>query len=152
MKFWIMQIYDFELWRWHFTCDPIKQKHSMIIRNLLERSRLQNQIEFDTYAILTFSDEDSLLKYPHIESIDTFSKSKTNCLIYNLKYTDENPGVFNKLFITFYQGKHISYYGYMMYNTETKKFNHKYFVSAEFGELAVSLNKSFHSIKRWMVA
>ena len=146
-----MQIYDFELWRWHFTCDPFKQKHAMMIRNLLEGSRLLHQLQFDSYALLTFDENDIALKYPHIESIDGYNK-KVNCLIYNLKETDENPGIFNKLFITYYQGKHIQYYGYMMYNTETQKFNHKYFVSAEFGELAVALNKSFNTIKRWMIA
>lgn len=145
-----MQIYDFEFWRWNFTCDPFKQKHSVVVRNLLEGSRLKQQLQFDTYAHLTFDENDKCLRYPHIESIEGFTK-KTNCIIYNLYETEENPGIFNKLFITYYQGKHVPFYGYMFYHTETHRFVHKYFVSAEFGELAVALNKSFNTIYKWLV-
>ena len=61
------------------------------------------------------------------------------------------PEGINKLFITYYQGKHVPFYGYMFYHTETHRFVHKYFVSAEFGELAVALNKSFNTIYKWLV-
>lgn len=143
-----MNKYNFEFWRWHFNCDNFNQKHSSILLSIISNGRLGRYMTFSSYATITFAEEDTAHKYPTITELENFSRNKTNCLIFDLSESEKNQNVYDKLFIYHSNGSQHDFYGYVLYNTETKKMMHKYFVTHEYDELCIALTKTLNTLEK----
>ena len=135
--------YDFELGVHYVEFDNFKQKQVAILRNVIEGGRLILDLKFNCYATITIDPEDSHHIHPHIEETEGFNRLKTNCLVYDMLTTDANRGFYDKCFI--YQtvgAKGNGFYGYLLYNSETKKLTHIYYIEREEGALCRRLNKT----------
>lgn len=139
-----MNTYDFELHRWNFPFHNFKQRAAEILINSVHSTMFSSDVKFSCYASLTFKSEDKQLRYPHIEELESFNRLKTNCIVFDV----DNPK-YNKLFITQYNGRTVEYYGYMMYNTETGVFHHRYFVPFDMGDLCIDIKKLFFSVQKY---
>jgi hypothetical protein len=143
-----MNKYNFEFWRWHFNCDNFNQKHSSILLSIISNGRLGRYMTFGSYATITFDEEDTAHRYPTITELENFSRNKTNCLIFDLTENEKNQNVYDKLFIYHSNGSQHDFYGYVLYNTETKKMMHKYFVTHEYDELCIALTKTLNTLEK----
>lgn len=138
-----MNTYDFELQRWNFPFHNFKQKAAEILINSVHSTNFPYDVKFSSYASLTFKPEDKQLRYPHIEEIESFNRLKTNCIVF-----DVDTPKYNKLFITQYIGRIVEYYGYMMYNTETGVFYHRYLMPYDIGDLCIDIKKVFWTVRK----
>lgn len=141
--------YDFEFSRWSFSCDDFTRKQAASLQSVIGGSRLNMILKFNSYANISFSEEDKHFRYPHIETLDDYTNRKTNCMVYDIN-TDDLCGVeykYDKIFIFQYIGKHVGYYGYILYNEETKEYFHKYFVSYNNSDLCIAINKSLNTLR-----
>lgn len=107
--------------------DNFKQKSALILRGLFSGGRMIDHAFFSSYGIITSLNDRKNKIY--IEEQDRFNRTKTNCLIYDLKYTKYNPEKYNKLFIYYsITSRDTGWYGYVLYNTKTGKTFNKYCV------------------------
>lgn len=135
--------YDFDLDVHYIEFDNFKQKQVAIFRHVLEASRLMFDMKFHSYATITLDPEDTHHLHPHIEETEAFNRLKTNCLVYDMPITDANKGYFDKCFI--YQSvgsKGNGFYGYLLYNSETKQLDHVFYIEREEGAICRRLNKT----------
>ena len=140
------ETYNFEFWRWNFNCDNFKQRPAQILLNTIIGSRLINDMSFESYGHIEFAAEDTSHRYPEISYLDAYTRSKTNCLIFDLKETDKNRNYYDKCFIYHSTSTQDGNYGYVFYNTETKEMVHKYFIVHEDDELCRKLTESFYTL------
>lgn len=136
-----MNTYDFELQRWNFPYHNFKQRAAEIMINSVHSTHFLCDVKFSCYAALTFKPEDTQLRYPHVEELESFNRLKTNCIVFdvdNIKY--------NKLFICQYLGRTIESYVYMLYNTETGAFHHCFGLPHDMGDLCIDIKKVFFTV------
>ena len=118
----------------YIKCDNFKSKQTPILRNMLEGARIGKQIKFNNYGNISFDKDDEKHEFPIIDILESFHRTKTNWLIYDI--IDGNPD-FNKLYV--YQSINSrgngGFYGFLLYNEETNKLWHKYFVDRVDDEL-----------------
>lgn len=105
--------------------DSFKQKSALILQNLFANGRIIDYAKFHSYGTVTpLDDRHSKIQ---IEELSKFTRSKVNCLIYDLTYNKYNPGKYDKLFIySSTTSRNATWYGYVLYNTETHQTKHKY--------------------------
>lgn len=119
-------------------CDNFKSKHTPIILNTIGGSRLNRLIKFSRYANISYDADDIPKIKPIVNELDQFNRMKTNCLVYDVIFENSH---FNKLFI--YQSINArgngGFYGYVLYNEETGKQWHKYFIDKTEDELCRSI-------------
>lgn len=107
--------------------DVFKQKSSLILKSLFEMSKMNDFIKFDKYGLITSLNKKS--NQIKVEDTEKFVRGKTNCMIYNLTKNKYNPGIYDKLIIYYNAvSRDTQWYGYILYNTETKKLMHKYYI------------------------
>lgn len=140
-----MNEYKFKFSRWNFNTDTFKQRHIETLKTAIIGSRLSCDLDFNSYGIINYEDDDKEHKYPNVSEVEVFNR-KVNCMIFNMKETYKNQNRFNKLFIYHSPGK-IGNYGFVMLNTETNETLHKYFISYTFEDLLQTINKSLINIK-----
>lgn len=131
----------------YMNMDPFKQKSIHIVIDTIGYSTLATDMVFESYGIA--ESQDKQMTDIIVTPISKFTRGKINCIIYHLRKTAKNPGVYNKCVI-YYTATDPSYYGYIMFNTETGKQLHKY--NLEFGDdyLCRYLKASIASIQRNM--
>jgi hypothetical protein len=142
------ETYNFEFWRWNFECDNFKQKPVQILMNTISGGRLSMDMKFESYGHIEFAPEDKSNRYPTISYLDGYTRSKTNCLIYNLVPSDKNKNYYDKCFIYHSIGSQDGSYGYVFYNTETKEMLHKYFITHEDDELCRKITESLNVLMK----
>lgn len=136
--------YSFEFFRFNFNTDKFNRRHALIIKNLVSNSRLKDELVFNSFGLITYNDEDKQHRYPNIEILGSEFNKKTNCIIFDLKESVKNNNYYNKLFLYHSSGPNIGNYGYVLYNTETGKYVHKYFIDYEYESLMCSINQSLN--------
>ena len=104
--------------------DTYKEKSALSLQLLIKGSRISEHISFCGYGTADFVTTNH--QEVKVEITDTFKRGKTNCIIYNLIPTKYNPGIFDKVFIYYSVTGNSTFYGYVLYNTKTKKHSHKY--------------------------
>jgi hypothetical protein len=106
--------------------DVFKQKATLILKSLFEVGRISDFMKFDNYGLISPLNEKS--NQIKVEDTDKFVRGKTNCMIYNLTKNKYNPGIYDKLIIYYNAvSRDTQWYGYILYNTETKEMLHKYY-------------------------
>lgn len=136
--------YKIELSGLNIRFDNFKQKQSYVLRNIIENSRLQANLSFDSYAEIVFDENDKHLKFPEIIPIKEYNRNKTNCLIYNIK--DNMSKYFDKMFVSQYIGNIHSYYDVVFYNSATNRVLHKYCINYDYSDLCITINKVFNGL------
>lgn len=139
--------YRFELFRYNFNFDKFTNKQASILIKLITNSRLNNEIEFYKYGLVTFDNNDYSNKYPNIECLDEFKK-QTNCLIFKLHDSIKNMGVYDMMFLYQTTGPNIGNYGYILYNSKTGKYVHKYFIEFDYNSLMQTINASLNLLSK----
>lgn len=139
-----MNNYRFEFLRYNFNVDKFNKKQAFILTKLITNSRLNKEVKFNSYGIITFDENDKQNKYPNIELVGEIYNKKVNCLVFDLCESMNNNNVYNKLFIYQTTGPNIGNYGYLLYNDETQKYTHKFFIEYEYDSLMKSLNQSLN--------
>lgn len=138
---------NIELFRFNFNFDKFTSKQAYILINLICNSRLSKEIHFDKYAIATFAPSDKSQRYPKIECIDDYKKG-VNCLVFRLSESIHNMGIYDMMFLYQTTGPNIGNYGYILYNSTTQKYVHKYFVEFDYNSLMKSINVSLNSLDK----
>lgn len=120
-----MNAYDLNLDFYYQTFDNFKQKATIILKGMTDGCRIRDYIRFSSYGTITT--ETRKAEQIHIEELEKFNRSRTNCLIYDLTFNKYNPGKYNKLFIyKTNMSRDNAFYGYIFYNTETGETFNKY--------------------------
>lgn len=141
-----MESYNIKFNMPYIEADTLKQKHYSILLSLIGNSRLQEFMKFDGPGLITFAEDDTKHWNPIVTRMEKYNRLKTNCLIYTLPENPNNMGYYDKLFIYWTAGSKISYYGYVMYNTNTGKNEHIYFIDDNYNDLTRCLNQSFNAL------
>lgn len=138
----------------YFNCNNFKQKDVEMLLYVISQSRLIHDMKFGGYAVISFDEEnDKPHRYPEIKFADDngndlqFNRKGTNCLMFDLYKTDKNP-TYDKLFLyhtTAKNGQGV-WYGWIIYNTKTKKYSHRFFIEHDTQELLLALNRCFCNI------
>lgn len=117
----------------YINCDNYKEKELMHFIGIISGSRTGLLLNGYSFGNIIFNEEDKKHEFPIIMELDSFSRSKTNCLIYNIK----NDNKYNKLFIYQTLNKDNPYYGILVYNTETGKSVHIYNIEYDYTKLII---------------
>jgi hypothetical protein len=126
-----------------------KQKEASSLIYMLSKQRLNDDMQFESYANMSFDENDMRHEFPVFTAHATYSRKNTNCLIYNISNSPrDNVHKYDKLFIYHYVGKVYSYYGFALLNTNTKEYSNRFVIDHEEGELFMALNRYFWSITR----
>lgn len=128
-------------WRF-FNWDKFKERNCQILINMIHGTRLGASVRFNKYCICEFDENDSQLKWPHIIETEKFNRLKTNCLEFNMEPTECCP--YNKVFIyhTICSTRGIKptgFFGYILYNTETKDYTQVANIGYDFESLVKKL-------------
>lgn len=144
-----MNEYNLEFNYNYIDTDNFKQKSANILVSTIAGSRLNDYMKFSAWAHIDFNDEDKLHKYPHITELDKFSRSKTNCIIYDLVSNPyNNDNIYDKCFIYRSNNSKDSTYGFIMYNTITGKSSHIFYIIEIYDALCVRLIQFFNTLSK----
>lgn len=104
----------------YINCTPLKEKETLVIRNIIAGARLGEMVRFWNYGNISFDEEDKQHWNPIIKELDIFVRSKTNCMIFDIVSKNK----YNKaiLYCTLYPND--GFYGLLLYNTNTGKYSH----------------------------
>lgn len=147
---------DVEFFQYHFNCDTFRKRDIAIILNTITGCRLNDDMKFAGYGIITFDEEnDTAHRFPRIRfANDDGTQIKEtargiNCLVFDLPVTYKN-NTFDKLYLyhTIGTNKKGTWYGWVAYNTETEKTSHRFFVDHDLNDLMIELNRFFSRINQ----
>ena len=114
-----------------------KEKEILNIANIINGSRIGENVYFCGYGNMSFSDEDNKHWYPRITKLDGFIRNKTNLMILNIKSNNK----YNYIFIYQTTTKDSGFYGILMYNSETNDSLHIYNVEYDWSRLVIVLSR-----------
>jgi len=141
-----MEVYNIKFSMPYIEADVFKQKHYDILLSLIGNSRLAENMHYDGPGLMTFAVNDSQHNNPIVTPMDKYNRLKTNCLIFSLPSNNRNMGYYDKLFIYYSAGVKIAQYGYVLFNTETNKCQHIYFIDDDYNDLLRCLNQTFNRL------
>ena len=128
-----MEKFEIELSLPHVKFDSFKKKQMQILKNLLDTCRLMNLMRFSSYGSITYTDKSE--KKIVIEECEKYTRSNSYCLIYDVLDTPYDDGRYDKVII-YYSSIKQDYYGFFLYNSNTKKSTHIYCLRYEDDNLA----------------
>lgn len=138
----------------YFDCNNFKQKDIDTLLYVISQSRLIHDMNFAGYGVISFDEEnDKPHRYPNIRFANDdgskiqFNRKGTNCLMFDLYKTDNNP-TYDKLFLYHTNAKNGQgiWYGWIIYDSVTKKYSHRFFIEHDIQELLLALNRCFYNI------
>ena len=116
----------------YITCDNYKEKELLNFIGIVNGSRVGLLLNGYSYANIRFSEEDKKHENPIITELDSFSRSKTNCIIFNIENNK-----YDKIFIYQTLNKENPYYGILAFSTETQKLTHIYNIEYDHSKLII---------------
>lgn len=141
-----MEVYNnLEFNLYYLDVNNIKQKHYLILSNLIRMSHLGEYMVLNGPGHLYFEEDDHKHRYPKIEKLEQFNRNKVNCMIYDLPYNAKNDEFYDKMFI-YYSDSKTPYYGYLAYNQTTGKCVHRYLINGDYNDLTRVLNDFFETL------
>ena len=82
-----MSSYNLKFFYCYIDCNNFKEKELLIFRNIVSNARLGNDIKFSSYGTITFNHEDTKHEYPILTELSSFSRGKTNAIIFDMPVT-----------------------------------------------------------------
>lgn len=137
----------------YFNCDTFKQKDIANINAIIGTTRLAYYLTFDGYASISFEEDDTAHRYPVISTLNEdgtkmdWTRKMTNCLVYNFNKTGKNT-VYDKLFLyqtVSHNGTGV-WYGWIVWDSKSHRFSHRFFVGHDRQDLAQALNRMIYHI------
>lgn len=141
-----MKDYNLEFSMYYINTDNFKQKTAEILISVISNSRLFEQMQFSSYAHIEFEKDDKVHRFAKVIEFDKFNRSKTNCLIFDLKRTSFNNGEYDKCFVYRSNNYKESTYGFCFLNTETGKNNHIFNIDETPDELCHKITQTLHTL------
>jgi len=139
-------IYELEFGMYYLDFANFKQKQAYIIQGSIGGGRLNELMRFESYGIMSFDESDTKHRYPKVQIIDKFNRTKCNCMVFKLSYNHMNNGIFDKCFIFQTTGKSNNYFGFLFYNTETHKMSTKFLIESAYDNLCIKLTQTFDTM------
>lgn len=127
---------------WNINVDNLKEKEINKITWILSQSLQSKNISLYKYGELKFNDDDIHHYHPIVDEQEVFNRRKTNCAIYNM-----NLSIYDKLFLYHTNGKKVSNYGYVLYNSKTKNTKHRYFISDDLNDIIMHINRDLSALE-----
>jgi len=121
----------------YITCDNFKEKELINFIGIINGSIIGQYFNGSNYAHIDFDKTDKQKINPIVSVFDSFYRSKTNCIILNLK----DNVYYNKIFIYQTLFKNSGFYGIVAYNTETNKNLHIYNIDLNYTSLIINLDR-----------
>ena len=124
--------YEITLNFYYQTFDSFKQKGALIIQNLFAGGRMIDYAKFHGYGIILTNGHkaDKIT----IEDLDKFSRSKTNCIIFDTV----NKTKYNKVFVYQSINRENSYYGIVGLKNNGESV-HVYNIELDYAKLVINL-------------
>lgn len=139
--------YNFKMDLPYLGMMPFKQKALNVVIMTINGSALVSELSSYSYGIAEALDNQGT--DISVTLTDKFFRGKINCIVFNMKHTAKNPGVYDKCFI-YQTTTNPGYYGYVLYNSKTGKQLHKYGLDLADDRLCQYLKQSIASIQRSM--
>lgn len=121
----------------YINCDNYKEKDLINLTGVINGTRIGDLINSYTYANITFADSDKQHKYPIVTELDGFVRSKTNCIIFDVKDKQN----YDKLFVYQSLNRENPYYGIVGLKTEDGKPVHIYFLELDYSVLVINMQR-----------
>lgn len=147
-----METYNLKFITPHVMCSNFKEKDIAFINNVIFGGRLGEKISYVGTGNIRFDSDDKYQFNPICDTLEEFTKSKSNCLIYNITIKDEN-NPYNKIFVYQVISKTNDNhgYGYILFNDETNECTHVPMISSIVDELIIKINCSLLNQKRYRI-
>lgn len=143
-----MKTYNLEFKFWKINVDPLKEKEVNKVIWILSQSRHVQDINHVGFGELSFDElKDNNHLCPIVEEQMSFNRRKTNCAIFDIHLT-RGTNFYDKLFLYHSNNKRVGNWGYVLYNTKTKKSKHVYFIYDDLNDLISHINKSLNAMMR----
>lgn len=144
------KVYNLEF-SWHgINADNFKQKNVGHILQYINAGSMYQYYQFSTYGRIDFADDDTRHLHPIVTEQDKFNRTKTNCLIFDMPVCDSNDGTYDKMFLYYTNGKTMSNYGFVLYNSTTNHMVHKAYIEDTFEDLIKSMSKVMNHLREKM--
>ncbi len=142
--------YDYSFYKNYSRIETsvFKLKDTQKILDVINTGRLKNFITFESFGMITYDEDDIKLEYAHVTKMDKFNRLRTNVMIFNVRQSDWNNGVYDKLYIIKQNNDKNPTFSYIFQNTETNVCSMMPAIDYEFDRLAQNLTKSFNIIKK----
>lgn len=123
----------------YINCDNYKEKDLLNLIGVITGTRINETIDKYTYGNIKFSEDDKQHKYPIVNELDGFHRSKTNCIIFDIdpKYQKK----YKKLFVYQSLNKENQYYGIVGMKSENNNFVHVYFINLDYSVLVMNMHR-----------
>lgn len=132
----------------YIECNNFKEKDLILLRNFISGCRLGREIKFSHYANVTFDENDKKHDFPIVTEIESFTRGKTNGIVFDMENTSLNNGVFTKCFVYQTLFNNSGAYGYILFNDETNEITHSFNIEYDANELVKHIYTSITSINK----
>lgn len=132
----------------YIECNNFKEKELILLRNFVSGCRLGREIKFSHYANVTFDENDTKHDFPIVTEIESFTRGKTNGIVFDMENTSLNNGVFTKCFVYQTLFNNSGAYGYILFNDETNEITHSFNIEYDANELVKHIYTSITSINK----
>lgn len=140
--------YNFELKLWYVEPSNFKERNARILIKLIEGSRMNDNMAFSCFANMKFDSNDTQFRYPHVTELQQFNRVKCNCLVFNLRNTVLNNGLYDKCFIYNHSNaKEVTNYAFAFLNTTTGEVLTKHYIEPDYESLLRNLYLTFDGFK-----
>ena len=126
----------------YINCDNYKEKDLINLIGVINGTRIGECINNFTYGNIRFSDGDTQHKYPIASELDGFTRSKTNCIIFDVKDKQK----YDKLFVYQTLNRENPYYGIVGLKSETNQPIHIYFLDLDYSVLVINMFRMIKNI------
>jgi len=123
----------------YINCDNYKEKDLINLFGVITGTRINDMINHYTYGNIKFCDNDIQHKYPIVTELDNFTRSKTNCIIFDIneKYNHK----YRKLFIYQTLNRENPYYGIVGLKSDGETLVHTYFINLDYSVLVINMSR-----------
>ena len=130
-----------------FNYNNFKQKEAHTLQNIVEGMRLKDDMFFEGYADMVIEESVVHHQHPKFVMLESFNRKNTYALVYDISESERNAlKEYDKLFIYQYLGKNFSYYGYLLYSSETQKSSNHFVIPHDENDLFVNINSVFNTL------
>jgi len=121
----------------YINCDNYKEKDLINLLGVVTGTRINDMIDHYTYGNIKFCEGDSQHKYPIVSELENFTRSKTNCIIFDManKYNQK----YQKLFVYQTLNRENPYYGIVGLKSDGETLVHIYFLDLDYSVLIINM-------------
>jgi len=124
----------------YINCDNFKEKDLTNLLGVISGTRINESIESYNYANIKFDETDKQHWFPIVTELESFSRSKTNCIIFNLASSNK----YSKLFVYQTLNRENPYYGIVGLKKNPDINNstvHIYNLELDYSVLVINMNR-----------